>query len=279
VALTGRAGCLLGFAKPRASGAKLDHDRLRFALRRGLVALEFAALVSQARAPRLELRPLQLLLARIRGKLPLGFPPTFEFDAGVRQAISGCDQRALCLIMGMFGLPITSDTLFTPRLGLANGIAQPGQVAGRFGFVEVVDLGEQGCSRALQLAMLGLDRVTLLSKGGHLGRQGGILSPGFEGNLPGSLELAARRRTDGLRVALRLPSRIDRKDRRREIALRLAQPAVRRCRFPVQLHQPGALLEPRCRAAPRVGSAHEAVPAPQAAIRTDQSLTLAQLFL
>jgi hypothetical protein len=242
VALTGGGGCLFRCAEPRARCAKPDLDRLCFALRRGIVAVELGALVSQALAPRLELRPFQLLLARIRGKLPLGFPPAIQLLAGTRQVFAGCNHAALRLVMGFLGLSIPPDALLSPLLGLANGIAHPGQVARRFGFVEVVELGEQGCSRTLQLALLGLDRGALLRKSGQLHRRRGVVSPGFEGNLPGSLELAACRRTAGLGVSLRLPSRIDRKHRRREVALRIAQPALRRYCFPLQLHEPGALL-------------------------------------
>ena len=218
-------------------------------------------------------------MTRVGSELPLGFAPAVEFTAGARQVFAGCNQPTLGLVMSFLRPSIPADALLSPLFGLADGIAQSGQVARRFGVVEVVELGEQGCSRARQLALLGLDRGTLLSQGGQLRRQCGILSPALQDDLPGTFELAARRRTGGLGIALRLPSRIGRKRRRREVALRIEQPALRCCAFPLQLHQPGALLQARRRAAPGVRSAHEAVPAPQPAIRADQPLTLAQPVL
>ena len=86
---TGCGGCLFRCPKPCARRAELILDRLSLALGDGFVAIELGALVSQTRAPRLELDPLQLLFARPFGQLPLGFPPALQLGACLSPGIPG----------------------------------------------------------------------------------------------------------------------------------------------------------------------------------------------
>ena len=278
MAPTGCGGGLFRCPKPCPRGAKLILGRLSFALGDGFVAIELGALVRQARPPRLELDPLQLLFARPCGQLPLGFPPTLQLSACLRQAFSGCESARAVPRHGLPSL-LAPVRRFRSRRASAWRTASRKPAGSPAGSTLAMSSSwaVQGGGRAPQLAPLGLDCGALLSKGGQLCRQGGLISPRLEGGLSGSLERAPRRRADSLRLALRLPCGIRRVGRRGEVALAIEQPALRRRCVPLQLDEPGALLQPRSGAAARVWPPDEAVPAPQAAIQTDQPLPLAQL--
>ena len=100
-----------------------------FTLRDGFIAIELDALVSQARSPRLELDPLQLLLTRPYGQLALGFPPALQLGACLRQAFPGLRAARVVPRHGLPSRSVAPGPLFAPRLGLADGIAQSGRIA------------------------------------------------------------------------------------------------------------------------------------------------------
>ena len=236
-------------------------------------------MIRQARQACPELRPLQLLLAERSGEIALELPLAIERGAAARETISSLDEGFLRLVLSSLRLPVAAGGLLASLLGLADRRAESGGVCSGRGFGKVVELGQQGRRRRSQVAALGVEGGAFLVQRGDLSGQSGVLGPSLENGAPTRLEVAARRFARALSNALCLPSRIRGEFRCRQCALRVQQALPGRCALSPQLKQAGALLETCRGGATGVGPAHEAVPAPQAAIGTYQPLALAQLPL
>ena len=97
-------------------------------------------MLGKSRQARLELRPLDLLLAELGGNVPLQFPLAIERSAAVPQAIPCLGQRVLRLVVSRLCLAIAAGGLLALRFGLAHRRVQSGEVFLGRGAGEVVEL-------------------------------------------------------------------------------------------------------------------------------------------